>query len=498
MATKRKNDEELDFVGDKRKKAKQEDSPGRGMLARLLCLPTELQLLVFQELHPKILYNISLSSKQLRAFLWDQSNRSLWERTIKRAEELPERPPWLSTYAFIRLLYMPSCHNCGTDGVREIIWPWFARYCEGCVLEVSHWEDSRDADANEVPASPMGKMWISAEAQYRHVERDGTCTWRVLKSSLREWKQDWKRDPDSYRFFLRRRSEGEERVKYISQGKKWEAEERADDRAREQQIIETLRSQNWSEVLDFIGEGIRYLLALPSLRSFEPGRVPIYHWALSAETIHHYSHWDDAFDGATCPFSTNVLKKEDVNLWTIEAMRSIVRALDIDPSRATIEDLEASQKRLRCTTCVNEHNEGRWFAYGWRAALKHAWDCKCEPEGGGHPAQLAQCSWAQVREDELPHVLQLERDIVAEAMENPPTGLDVVWTSCLNDLSVPWESMIKNLKHLLRSQDRIVPWIPPPSPAQALKDGLAFPNPLLCKNTPHVYHWYSPRIDCRK
>ncbi|KAM5534511.1 hypothetical protein V8D89_011843 [Ganoderma adspersum] len=110
----------------------------RGCLKEIPNFAVEIQLMIFSNLRPQDLLNLSRTSKIFHGFFLHRSNEALWEAALKNAEDLPERPPWMSVPAFIHLLYSPHCHNCGCPNIRKVIWRWFARYCSSCLEKVTY------------------------------------------------------------------------------------------------------------------------------------------------------------------------------------------------------------------------------------------------------------------------------------------------------------------------------------------------------------------------
>ena len=101
---------------------------GRGVLEDLLECPIEIQLevsmspcfgeskissqacQVFRHMELRDLFNLSLTCKTFRNFLWSSNNKSLWDYGLKNEPDLPERPPFPTLPAFVHLLAAPCCH----------------------------------------------------------------------------------------------------------------------------------------------------------------------------------------------------------------------------------------------------------------------------------------------------------------------------------------------------------------------------------------------------
>ncbi|KAM5534510.1 hypothetical protein V8D89_011842 [Ganoderma adspersum] len=110
----------------------------RGCLKEIPNFAVEIQLMIFGHLHPKDLFNLSRTAKIFHGFFLHRSNEPLWHAALKNAEDLPERPPWMSIPSFIHLLYSTHCHNCGCPNIRSVEWLWFTRYCSKCLSEVKY------------------------------------------------------------------------------------------------------------------------------------------------------------------------------------------------------------------------------------------------------------------------------------------------------------------------------------------------------------------------
>ncbi|PIL24836.1 hypothetical protein GSI_12722 [Ganoderma sinense ZZ0214-1] len=115
----------------------------RGCLKDIPNFAIEIQLMIFGHLHPQDLFNLSRMAKLFHGFFLHRSNEALWEAALKNAEDLPERPQWMSIPSFIHLLYSTHCHNCGCPNIRKVEWPWFAWYCSKCLSKVTY--ESGDA-----------------------------------------------------------------------------------------------------------------------------------------------------------------------------------------------------------------------------------------------------------------------------------------------------------------------------------------------------------------
>ncbi|KAI0794308.1 hypothetical protein C8Q74DRAFT_568972 [Fomes fomentarius] len=93
---------------------------------------------------------------------------------------------------------------------------------------------------------------------------------------------------------------------------------------------------------------------------------------------------------------------KSATLRAINAMRNIVRAMGLDPDRATIDDVERSGARVECLVCLLEElveTAGMRTAYTWEAALQHSLK-------DDQPTRHNE--WQCVPEDHMPVVRALE------------------------------------------------------------------------------------------
>ena len=91
----------------------------------------------------------------------------------------------------------------------------------------------------------------------------------------------------------------------------------------------------------------------------------------SQDRLMDVAAWErDGRTGGFIPFSSEcIIKNEKITEKAVRAMREILAAMGLDPSTATVEDLENCTTRLRCTTCVRNRLENVKLAYGWEAAV---------------------------------------------------------------------------------------------------------------------------------
>ncbi|SJL12331.1 uncharacterized protein ARMOST_15754 [Armillaria ostoyae] len=105
----------------------------RGSLKGMMNLPLDLWLEVFTYFKPQDLLVLARTSKDIRAFVLNQSQAGVWRRA-RKAESPPVPAPMagLSEPAWISLLYDPYCGFCGAKDVRTIDFTFLARLCSSC------------------------------------------------------------------------------------------------------------------------------------------------------------------------------------------------------------------------------------------------------------------------------------------------------------------------------------------------------------------------------
>ncbi|KAI0730868.1 hypothetical protein C8Q76DRAFT_716480 [Earliella scabrosa] len=90
---------------------------------------------------------------------------------------------------------------------------------------------------------------------------------------------------------------------------------------------------------------------------------------------------EEGFDSTCCPFKFENMCEVAGLRRVLRFMTHIVKALGLDPARATAAELEACRTRLRCGYCVRYQSESKPLAaYMWEAALRHT----CSEERYSH------------------------------------------------------------------------------------------------------------------
>ncbi|KAI0781001.1 hypothetical protein BD413DRAFT_675505 [Trametes elegans] len=102
-------------------------------LQKLLDMPSDILLEVFQHLEPRDLLRLSRCNKAFRDFLLNGSSmRALWKATRRNVEGLPECPPYMSEYAYANLLFSNHCHECTSYTTASVTFCWGVRFCRTC------------------------------------------------------------------------------------------------------------------------------------------------------------------------------------------------------------------------------------------------------------------------------------------------------------------------------------------------------------------------------
>ncbi|KAG1757111.1 hypothetical protein EDB19DRAFT_12529 [Suillus lakei] len=95
-------------------------------------LPLEVLFEIFLYLHPLDLVYLTRVSKLFRSFLLSHRKaKTIWTEALKRIDQLPQCPSYLSEPAYANLLFWPFCHRC--DSSCDVIqWELRIRCCNGC------------------------------------------------------------------------------------------------------------------------------------------------------------------------------------------------------------------------------------------------------------------------------------------------------------------------------------------------------------------------------
>ncbi|KAI0738263.1 hypothetical protein C8Q80DRAFT_1208008 [Daedaleopsis nitida] len=108
----------------------------------------------------------------------------------------------------------------------------------------------------------------------------------------------------------------------------------------------------------------------------------------------------------------SVVDHEDTAM-VVRKMRAIVVGLGLDPRCATFDELQRSDRRVRCLKCVEEGREDN--VYTWEAALSHS---LLGPKGWKSQYIIPLHDfWELVPEDQMQRVRQLEKAAHAEPVE---------------------------------------------------------------------------------
>ncbi|KAI1790226.1 hypothetical protein LXA43DRAFT_891288 [Ganoderma leucocontextum] len=284
----------------------------RGCLKEIPNFAVEIQLMIFGNLHPQDLFNLSRTSKVFHGFFLHRSNEALWEAALKNAEDLPERPPWMSIPAFIHLLYSTHCHNCGCPNIRKVLWPWFARYCSNCLPKVT----CASADVTRRFSGAQCNIYadyvlhsIQAPATtkpryrgygYGYQNRSQRDDW-YLKRHVNEFIGQWSalpqpRDSEAVKAFqTQHHNDFQVQRKYAFQCKQWHDVLEQDRKnnlrdgrtERFSAIVEKLNETGWEKDLDFLDpEGLEKMSRLPVVR--QSAKLTDKGWEKVQEALHTF------------------------------------------------------------------------------------------------------------------------------------------------------------------------------------------------------------------
>ncbi|PIL24846.1 hypothetical protein GSI_12732 [Ganoderma sinense ZZ0214-1] len=282
----------------------------RGCLKDIPNFAVEIQLMIFGNLHPQDLFNLSRTSKMFHQFFLHRSNEALWEAALENAQDLPERPPWMDIPAFIHLLYSTHCHNCGCANIRKVIWPWFARYCSSCLREITCTDSDVSKKFSKASCSVycLGDVLHGIEAPItgkrsshflstrrkvywylnRHVD-DVIVKWSTVPEP-RGW------DSENVKEFRRQcANDIRYRLKYAYGCRKWHDEQEEDHKdelrngrtERFSAIIKKLKETGWEKELDFLGpDGLEKMSCMPVVR--QSAKLTKKGWEKVQETLHTF------------------------------------------------------------------------------------------------------------------------------------------------------------------------------------------------------------------
>ena len=65
---------------------------------------------IFAFMHPRDLLNLARTTKPFRNLLMMETARPMWKAAMRRVEDLPPCPPYMSEPKYINLLFFPHFH----------------------------------------------------------------------------------------------------------------------------------------------------------------------------------------------------------------------------------------------------------------------------------------------------------------------------------------------------------------------------------------------------
>ncbi|KAK0482710.1 hypothetical protein IW261DRAFT_1562400 [Armillaria novae-zelandiae] len=217
----------------------------RGSLKGMMNLPLDLWLEVFTYLKPQDLLALARTSKDIRAFVLNQSQAGVWRRA-REAEFPPVPAPMtgLSEPAWIRLLYDPCCGLCGakdtmlqlqtdTDEIEQKH-PGTEIFCYLCPSKTVTVKPPKQPDG--------GIRWQSDRNKRCYVLRDVIAT-----------KERWDALSEEERVsFKQERLSIKANVSEIMMCERW-VQEKAEFRARELEEVREERGKEIRERLEELG-----------------------------------------------------------------------------------------------------------------------------------------------------------------------------------------------------------------------------------------------------
>ncbi|KAI0675563.1 hypothetical protein C8Q78DRAFT_331913 [Trametes maxima] len=259
----------------------------RGSLQQLPEVAIEIQNMIFGDLEPRDLFNLSRTCKRFHAHFLDRNSEPLWRTVMGNASDLPKRPPWLSIPAYVHLLYSHFCHNCGAPNIRKIQFATFKRLCSTCVQELSVWYGNA---FDTMLTAYERKSWIFGNFSFREIHKFmPVLEWsraknRVLKEHfmllVKGFRAAEKTNKDNFREAISKvlqttRNDYVARLPYANDIQDWmedqDGDRKVDLEAARKQRFELIKARllesGWGKELDFIGaKGIEAMSKLPVVR----------------------------------------------------------------------------------------------------------------------------------------------------------------------------------------------------------------------------------------
>ncbi|KDR85882.1 hypothetical protein GALMADRAFT_261532 [Galerina marginata CBS 339.88] len=138
---KRKNDPGDFDEQPKKKKARKKN----GILKQLMDMPVDILLEVFSWFTPLEVLNLSLTSKDLRAFVLDSTvSTRIWTMARSNVSGLPDLPTDMTESQYAHLAFGKNCYSCNKNPAPRVVltcWAGRLRTCTTCVKTNKFFKD---------------------------------------------------------------------------------------------------------------------------------------------------------------------------------------------------------------------------------------------------------------------------------------------------------------------------------------------------------------------
>ncbi|KAJ7599627.1 hypothetical protein C8J56DRAFT_1019259 [Mycena floridula] len=156
----------------------------------LLEMPIDIMVLVFENLHPIDLLNLTRANKALHTWIFSPAFAASWRGAYRNHPDIPKSPDGFSPYKWTYLLFGPTtCFRCDSGGLEvEVDFIFRARLCNTCLLKITAALDQ----AGLPPGIPVPRTYQKIGYSIPHIMHNSPRVSRAQVFQLKQEKLDRK------------------------------------------------------------------------------------------------------------------------------------------------------------------------------------------------------------------------------------------------------------------------------------------------------------------